>query len=125
MDLIKDLWLQMDGIWFPGLGPYVDYPYHFKSNEDIITKFKWHELQIITINKKKFDGSGITPSYFPTLMKMVILAIFQIQSSRIEQTTTLLFMSKVLWCSNYLMQKKNFYNPFYLLKYFSNFALTF
>ena len=25
---------------------------------------------------KKFDGSGITPSYFPTLMKMVIFAIY-------------------------------------------------
>ena len=43
-----------EGIWFPGLGL-----------EDIITEFKWHRFQIISINRKKFGGSGITPFYFP------------------------------------------------------------
>ena len=41
-------------------GPTVSYPWHFKSNEDIITKFKCHGLQIIRINRKKSGWSGIT-----------------------------------------------------------------
>ena len=45
-------------------------PWHFKVNEDIITKFEWHGFQIIRINRKKFGRSGITPSYFPTLMSI-------------------------------------------------------
>ena len=31
-----------------------------------------NRLQIIKINRKKFGGSGITPSYFPALMNMAI-----------------------------------------------------
>ena len=54
----------------------VGWPWHFKSNEDIITKFEWHWFQIIRINRKKFDGSGITSFYFPVLMKMVIFGPF-------------------------------------------------
>ena len=40
---------------------------------------------------------------------------FTIQIQGIEQTTNLLFILKVLRCSNNLMQKNDFYNPFYLL----------
>ena len=54
----------------------VGYPWHFKNNEDIITKFEWHGLQIIKINRKKFNRSDITPSYFLALMKMVIFSHF-------------------------------------------------
>ena len=36
---------------------------YYKSIEDIITKFKLHGFQIIKINRKKFGGSGNTPSY--------------------------------------------------------------
>ena len=50
-------------------GPIVGYPKNFKSNEDIIPKSKWHGFQIIRINRKKFGGSGITPSYFSALLK--------------------------------------------------------
>jgi hypothetical protein len=32
--------------------------------------------QIIRINRKKFKGCGITPSYFPALMKRVIFGHF-------------------------------------------------
>ena len=35
------------------LGPYVGYPWHFKSNKDVVTKFTWHRLQIIRIYRKK------------------------------------------------------------------------
>ena len=34
-------------------GHTVGYPWHFKSNEDIITKFKWHKFQIIRVYRKK------------------------------------------------------------------------
>ena len=74
--LYKDLWLQMDGIamkcYFAN-GPNVGYPWHFKG---IITKFEWTGSQIIKINRNKFDRSGITPSYFPALMKMAIFGHF-------------------------------------------------
>ena len=66
----------IEGIWFPGLGPYVGYPWHFKSNEDKIIKFKWHEFQIIRIDRKKFGGSGITPFYFLALINMAIFGHF-------------------------------------------------
>ena len=59
-------------------GHTVGYPWHFKSNEDIITKFKWHELQIIRINREKIGGSGITPSYFPALTNMTIFGRFSL-----------------------------------------------
>ena len=42
---------------------------------------------------------------------------FTIQSQGIEQAKTLHFTLKVLWCSNNLMEKNEFYNPFYLWKY--------
>ena len=92
------------------------WPWHFKNNEDIITKFKWHKFQITRINRKKFDGSGTTPSYFPALMNLAILGHFS-QSQGIKMTKTLLFILKFLWCSNNLMQKNDFYNPLYLLNY--------
>ena len=40
------------------------------------TKFKWQGIQIIKINRLKFDGSGTTPSYFTDLRNMVILGHF-------------------------------------------------
>ena len=49
---------------------------NFEDNEDIITKSKLHGLQIITINRKKFDGSGINTFYIPVVMKMVIFGPF-------------------------------------------------
>ena len=52
------------------------YTLAFKINADIITKFKWQGFQIITINRKKNGGSGITPSYFPALMNMAIFGHF-------------------------------------------------
>ena len=58
---------------------------HFKGNEDIITKFKWHVFQIIRINRKMFGESGT-----------------------IKLTKTLLFILKV----NNLMQKMNSEAPF-------------
>ena len=50
----------------------VKYDLGISSNEDIITKFKWHGFQIIKINRKKFGGIGITPSYYPALMNLAI-----------------------------------------------------
>ena len=62
---------------------------------------------------KKFDGSGITPSYFPALMRMVFFAIFlKIQSQGMEQSATLFFILKVLWCTNNLMQNMTFVTPY-------------
>jgi len=49
--------------------------------------------------QKKFDGSGITPSYFGHFWPF-----FTTPSQGMEQTTTLFFLD-VLWCSNNLMQK--------------------
>ena len=50
--------------------------------------------------------SGISPSYFPTHLNMAIFwPFFTIQRQGIEQTTNLLFILKVLRCSNNLMQK--------------------
>jgi hypothetical protein len=45
------------------------------------------------MNKKKFDGSGITPFYFPALMKMAFLALFHNTEPRHK---TLLFILNVL-----------------------------
>ena len=50
-------------------GPIVGYPKNFKSNEDIITKSKWHGFQILRLNCNKFNESSITPFYFPVLIK--------------------------------------------------------
>ena len=66
-------------------------PWHFKSNEDIITKFKWHGFQIIRINRKKFGGSGTTPSYFPALMNLAIFCLFHNTEPRDRIPKTLLF----------------------------------
>ena len=52
------------GLWFYYLGI-----------SKVMTKFKWHEFQIIRINRKKIGGSGITPSYFPALMKWSFLVL--------------------------------------------------
>jgi hypothetical protein len=107
--LIKDLWLQMDGIAtkcdFPKYY-YEGWPWHFKRIEDIITKFKWQGFQFIRTNRKKNDGSGITPSYFPPHELGHFWPFSTIQSQGIELTKTLLFILKVLWCSNNLMQKR-------------------
>jgi hypothetical protein len=70
------------------------------------------------------------PIYFPALMKMVILAIFTIQSHGIEQTKTMLFILKVLWCSNYLMQKLTSTTPsineiIHLQEFFKKFGQKF
>ena len=55
---------------------YVGYPWHLKKKGYSVNKFESYELQIIKINRKKFDGSDITPSYFPALMKTVIFGHF-------------------------------------------------
>ena len=51
--------------------------------------------------QKKIGCSGIASSYFPALMYM---AIFHNSEPRGRKTTTMLFMLKVLWYSNNLMQ---------------------
>ena len=83
-------------MWILSKGLPVGYPWHFKTNKDIITKFKWHTFQIIKINRKKFGESGITPSYFPTLMNMTIFGHFSQYTWRqgIKQTTNLPFILK-------------------------------
>ena len=64
---------------------------------------------IITINRKKFDNSAITPFFCPG----------------IKQTTTLLFSLKVLWCSKLLMQQMTSITTsiyeFIFLKHFNHF----
>ena len=73
----------------------------------------------MAINRKKFGRSGITPFYFPVrvLIKIVILGHFsQYRRQGIEQTTILLFILKVLGCSNNLMQKMTSILPFPSMK---------
>ena len=44
MGSAKDLWIQMVGLegnWFPGLGPYVGYPWHFESYYNCNKPFPW------------------------------------------------------------------------------------
>ena len=57
-----------------------------------------------TTERSLVCGNGITPSYFPALMKMVIF-------HNTELTKTLIFILKVLWCSNNLMQKMTSITP--------------
>ena len=58
------------------------------------------------------------------------LPFFTVQSQGIEQTKTLLFILKVLWCSIYLMQKMtsvapSIYEIIYLKVFLKNFAQQF
>ena len=91
--------------------------WHFNSNEDINTKFKWHRFQIIRINKKKFGSSGIILPKFPPSWKWSFLAIFHnIEPSARTAYNPVFIILKFLECSNNLIQKnKNgLYNPFNL-----------
>ena len=75
----NSVWLQMDRIATKCDFPKYHcegWPWHFKSNKDIITKFKWHGFQVIRINRKKFGGHGTAPSSFPTLMNLAIFGHF-------------------------------------------------
>ena len=93
-------------------GHTVGYPWHFKSNEDIITKFKWHGLQIIRINRKKnwwewhhsflLSRPHEHDHFWP---------FFTIQRQGTEQTTSLLFILKVFSYSNNLMQNMTSITP--------------
>ena len=49
-------------------------PWHFKSNEGIITKFNWHGLQIMRIDKKKKELVGV--AIYKTVHQKVIFKIF-------------------------------------------------
>ena len=70
------------------------------------------DFRSLESTEKKFGGSGIIPSYFPALMNLAIfLPFFTIQSQGIELTKTLLFILKVLWCSNNLMQQMTSKTP--------------
>ena len=89
-----------------------------------MTRISDHKNQ----QKKSFAGVALHMcSFLLTFPPLWTWPFFKIQSQGIELTKTLLFILKVLWCSNNLMQKNDFYNPFYLsnylsiLKYFSNF----
>ena len=59
---------------FPN-GPLIVLPWHFQTNRHIITKVKWQTSDHKNYHNK-FGGSGITPSYFPTLMNMAIFGHF-------------------------------------------------
>ena len=77
------------------------------------------------LQKKKLGGSGITPSYFSTLMIMEIFGHFL--KYRAKGKTMIL---NVLWCSNHQMQKMtsltpSFYEAIYLKVFFKKFALNF
>ena len=93
-------------------GHTVGYPWHFKSNEDIITKFKWHGLQIIRINRKK----NLWEWHHSFLLSRPhkhdhIWPFFTIQRQGLGQTINLIFILKVLRCSNNLMQKMTSITP--------------
>ena len=93
-------------------GHTVGYPWHFKSNEDIITKFKWHGLQIIRINRKKNWWEW----HHSFLLSRPhehdhIWPFFTIQRQGLGQTINLIFILKVLRCSNNLMQKMTSITP--------------
>ena len=81
--------------------------------------------------KKSLVGVALcSPSYFPALMNLAIFAIFHNTDPRIELTKTLLFILKVLWCSNNLMQKMtstnhSIYEIVHLQVFFKNFAQKF
>ena len=71
-------------------------------------------LQNIRINRKRIDGSGITPYYFTALMKMVIFGNFnnKVQSDRTDKKHAFYFEGfMVLQLSD---AKNDFYNPFYM-----------
>ena len=94
-----------------------------KKKIDIITKFEWNGLQIIRINRKKFEGSG-----FPALMKRVIFGHFS--QYRVKGWNSLkpcfLIMSKVLSCNSYQMHKMTFIShSIHLEVFFKKFAHKF
>ena len=93
-------------------GHTVGYPWHFKSNEDIITKLKWHGLQIIRVNRKKI----LWEWHHSFLLSRPhehdhIWPFFTIQRQGLGQTINLIFILKVLRCSNNLMQKMTSITP--------------
>ena len=79
-------------------------PWHFKINEDIITKLKWQGLQIIKINRKKWWDWHYSFLLSRPHEHGHFWPFFTVQRSGIEQTKTLLFILKVLRCSSNLIQ---------------------
>jgi hypothetical protein len=71
----------------------VEYPWHLKSNQGVIIKFKWLGLQIVRINRKRFGWCGITSSCFPALMNMVIFGHFsQFRAKRWKRQQSCFFL---------------------------------
>ena len=119
----------MDGIatncYFAN-GPSVGCPWHCKINKGIIIKFKWLGFQIITIKIKK---NWLEWHYFFLLScsheNGHFWPFFTIQIQGVEQTTTMLFILNVMWCSNNQMQKRTpiTYSIYEIWKYFSKILL--
>ena len=65
-------------------GPIVGWPWHFKINEDGITKFEWHGFRSKELAEKSFMGVALLLPTFPLSWKWSFLAIFTKQSQGIE-----------------------------------------
>ena len=94
---------------------YVGYPWHFKSNEDIMTKIEWPGFQIIT-ETSLMGVALLLPTFLPS-WKWPFLAIFFNTEARDRTDKTPTFYFEGFMVYQLSDAKNDFYNPFYLWKY--------
>ena len=111
----KEMLIFQMGLWYYSFG--------------ISKPSKWQVFQILIINWQKFDGSCITPSYFPSLMQNGHFWPFSlIHSKGLEKSETMfLLFWKILYFSNSQMPNKtsithSIYKIIHLKLFFKTFA---